>query len=347
MARPGPRNLITDVDGVLVGNAIAVAMRTGVTVVLPTQPTLAGVDVRGGAPGTRDTSALDPSCLVDRVDAVVLSGGSAFGLDAPSGAVSWLAARGRGFPAGGARVPIVPGAILFDLLNGGDKDWGEQPPYRALGYAACQDAAADFPLGNVGAGLGATAGALKGGLGSASAVALDGLQVGALVGVNSVGSTVIPGSSTLWAWALEQQGELGVQPPPTPARPGEPLGAADHDYVFDVALGANTTIAVVATNATLDKAQASRVALMAHDGIARAVSPAHTPFDGDTVFALATARRSLPDNSAAEIARIGAIAADCLARAIGRAVVAADSLGDMPSYRSLHGYALGGAAGLG
>ena len=165
--------------------------------------------------------------------------------------------------------------------------------------------------------------------------------------MNSVGSTVIPGSSTLWAWALEQQGELGVQPLPTPAPPGEPLDAADHDYVFDVALSANTTIALVATNATLDKAQASRVALMAHDGIARAVSPAHTPFDGDTVFALATARRSLPDNSAAEIARIGAIAADCLARAIGRAVVAADSLGDMPSYRSLHGHALGGAAGLG
>ena len=145
MAHPGPRNLITDVDGILVGNAVAVAMRTGVTVVLPTQPTLAGVDVRGGAPGTRDTSALDPSCLVDRVDAVVLSGGSAFGLDAPSGAVSWLAARGRSFPAGGARVPIVPGAILFDLLNGGDKDWGEQPPYRAPGLCGVPGCGRRFP----------------------------------------------------------------------------------------------------------------------------------------------------------------------------------------------------------
>ena len=347
MARPGPRNLITDVEGILVGNATEPRMRTGVTVVLPSRPTLAGVDVRGGAPGTRDIGGLDPSCLVERVDAVVLSGGSAFGLDAPSGVSSWLAARERGFPAGAARVPIVPGAILFDLLNGGDKDWGEEPPYRALGHAACENAAADFALGNVGAGLGASAGALKGGLGSASAVTDDGLQVGALVAANSVGSAVMPDSSTLWAWALEQQGELGGQPPPAPGRRGEPLAAADHDYTFDVSLGTNTTIAVVATNATLDKAQATRVALMAHDGIARAVSPAHTPFDGDTVFALASARRPLAENAAAEIARIGAISADCLARAIGRAIVAAESLGELPSYRSLHGHALGRGAGPG
>ena len=337
MARPGPRNLITDVDGILVGNAVEPAMRTGVTVVLPTAPTLAGVDVRGGAPGTREIDGLDPTCLVERVDAVVLSGGSAFGLDAPSGAASWLAARGRGFAAGAARVPIVPGAILFDLLNGGDKDWGEEPPYRVLGHAACEAAGADFALGNAGAGLGATAGALKGGLGSASALTDDGLQVGALVGVNSAGSVVMPGCATLWSWALEQQGELGGQPPPA-----RPLDATGHEYAFDSPLGANTTIAVVATNAALDKAQATRVALMAHDGIARAVVPAHTPLDGDTVFALATARRPMAENVAAEIARIGAIAADCLARAIGRAVVAADSLGDMPSYRSLHGHALAG-----
>lgn len=345
MARPGPRNLITDVEGFLVGNATEPRMRTGVTVVLPERPTLAGVDVRGGAPGTREISGLDPSCLVERVDAVVLSGGSAFGLDASSGVSSWLAARGRGFPAGAARVPIVPGAILFDLLNGGDKDWGEEPPYRALGRAACENAAADFALGNAGAGLGASAGALKGGLGSASAVTGDGLQVGALVAANPVGSAVMPDSSTLWAWALEQRGELGGQPPPPPGRRGQPLAAGHHDYTFDVPLGANTIIAVVATNATLDKAQATRVAVMAHDGIARAVSPAHTPFDGDTVFALASARRSIPLNVAAEIARIGAIAADCLARAIGRAIVAADSLGDLPSYRSLHGRALGGGPG--
>ena len=337
MARPGPRNLITDVDGILVGNAVEPAVRTGVTVVLPAAPTLAGVDVRGGAPGTREIDGLDPTCLVDRVDAVVLSGGSAFGLDAPSGAASWLAARGRGFPVGAARVPIVPGAILFDLLNGGDKDWGEEPPYRALGRAACEAAGAEFALGNAGAGLGATAGALKGGLGSASTLTDDGLQVGALVGVNSAGSVVMPGCATLWSWALEQQGELGGQPPPP-----RPLESAGHDYAFASPLGANTTIAVVATNATLDKAQATRVALMAHDGIARAVVPAHTPFDGDTVFALATARRPMAENVAAEIARIGAIAADCLARAIGRAVVSADSLGDMPSYRSLHGDALAG-----
>ena len=336
MARPGPRNLITDVDGILVGNAVESRMRTGVTVVLPVKPTLAGVDVRGGAPGTRGLSGLDPTCLVERIDAVALSGGSVFGLDAPSGAASWLAARGRGFPAGGARVPIVPGAILFDLLNGGDKDWGDEPPYRALGYAACESAAADFALGNVGAGLGTSAGALKGGLGSASLVADDGLQVGALVAANPMGSAVMPGCATLWAWALEQQGEFGGQPPPPTLEPADP------DYAVDSPLGANTTIAVVATNAALDKAQATRVALMAHDGIARAVVPAHTPFDGDAVFALATARRPLPDNVPAGVARIGAIAADCLARAIGRAMVAADSLGDMPSYRSRHGQALRG-----
>ena len=337
MARPGPRNLITDVDGILVGNAEESAARTGVTVILPTAPTLAGVDVRGGAPGTREIGGLDPTCLVERVDAIVLSGGSAFGLDAPSGVAAWLAARGRGFPVGAARVPIVPGAILFDLLNGGDKEWGEEAPYRALGNAACEHAGADFALGNAGAGLGATAGALKGGLGSASAVCEDGLQVGALAGVNPAGSVVMPGCSTLWSWAFEQDGELGGQP-----QPSEPVDAAAHDYAFDSPLGANTTIAVIATNATLDKAQATRIAIMAHDGIARAVVPAHTPFDGDTVFALATAKRPLPENAPAGIARIGAIAADCLSRAIGRAVVAADSLGDAPSYRSLHGDALVG-----
>ena len=286
MARPGPRNLITDVDGILVGNAVESRMRTGVTVVLSVKPTLAGVDVRGGAPGTRGLSGLDPTCLVERIDAVALSGGSVFGLDAPPGAASWLAARG---------------------------------------YAACESAAADFALGNVGAGLGASAGALKGGLGSASLVADDGLQVGALVAANPMGSAVMPGCATLWAWALEQQGEFGGQPPPPTLEPADP------DYAVDSPLGANTTIAVVATNAALDKAQATRVALMAHDGIARAVVPAHTPFDGDAVFALATARRPLPDNVPAGVARIGAIAADCLARAIGRAMVAADSLGDMPS----------------
>jgi L-aminopeptidase/D-esterase-like protein len=339
MARPGLRNLITDVEGILVGNASDSGARTGVTVVFPVEPTLAGVDVRGGAPGTREISGLDPSCLIERVDAVVLSGGSAFGLDAPSGVASWLAARGRGLSVGRARVPIVPGAILFDLLNGGDKDWGEESPYRALGHLACEHAAADFALGNVGAGLGATAGPLKGGLGSASAVTGDGLQVGALVAANPMGSAVMPGCATLWAWALEQQGEFGGQPLPV-----LPL-AGDHDYAFDAALGANTTIAVIATNAALDKAQATRAALMAHDGIARAISPAHTPYDGDTVFALATARRPLPDNAAAELARIGAIAADCLARAIGRAVVAADSLGDAPSYRARYGHALSGSVG--
>jgi len=183
----GPRNLITDVDGILVGNAQDARLRSGVSVVLCETPAMASVDMRGGAPGTRDTDLLDPACRVERVDGICLSGGSAFGLSAADGVMRWLAERGRGVAVGSAIVPIVPSAILFDLLNGGDKKW-EWPPYRELAYAACGNAGADFALGNHGAGLGARAGNLKGGLGSASAVdSVTGLQVGALVAVNAVG----------------------------------------------------------------------------------------------------------------------------------------------------------------
>ena len=333
MIEPGPTNLITDVEGVLVGNAEDERIWTGTTVVLCREPALAAVDVRGAAPGTRDTDLLDPTCLIERIDAIVLSGGSAFGLEAPSGVMNWLAERGRGFPVGSARVPIVPGAILFDLLNGGDKAWGAEPPYRELGRRAAASAGADFALGNAGAGYGARAGALKGGLGSVSAV--DGaLRVGALIAVNAFGGVTIPGTSTLWAWPFERAGELGGQPRPQPRT--EP----DLDYGFEAALGAQTTIGVVATNARLDKAQAKRVAMMAHDGLARAIRPAHTPFDGDTLFVIATGGRSSPSLVPAALGRLGMIAADCVTRAVGRAVVEAESLGDMPSYREQHGASL-------
>lgn len=328
MHRPGPGNLISDVDGIRVGNAEDHRVGTGVTVVLPDRPATAAVDVRGGAPGTRETDALDPTCLVERVDAVVLSGGSAFGLEAASGAMAWLRERGRGFAVGDARVPVVPTAILFDLLNGGDKEWGATPPYRRLARAACAAAAAGFPLGNVGAGVGAVAGDLKGGLGSASSVTPDGLRVGALAAANPYGSAVMPGSDAFWAWPFEQGGEFGGGRPD-----GSPTGKD-----FEVSgrpgagAGANTTIAVVATNASLDVAQALRVAIMAHDGIARAVRPAHTPFDGDTVFALATGDG--PHEGAARVAEIGMKAADCLSRAIARGVYAAETLGGVPGYRS-------------
>jgi L-aminopeptidase/D-esterase-like protein len=327
---PGQRNLITDVAGLSVGNAEDVRVRTGVTVVLPDRPAVAAVDVRGGAPGTRETDALDPTCLVETVDAVVLSGGSAFGLEAASAVLNWLAAQGRGFPVGTARVPIVPAAILFDLLNGGDKAWGETPPYAALARSACAASGRDFRLGNAGAGYGVKAGALKGGLGSASAVTPDGLEVGALVAVNAHGETVMPGETCFWAWALEQRDELGGQTPP---RRALPPGEAPMPASAPLGIGGNTTIGVVATNAALSRAEARRVAIMAQDGYARAIRPAHTPFDGDTVFVLATGVLAPPGSRAATVAMIGAIAADCVARAVARGVFAAETLGDLRGYR--------------
>jgi L-aminopeptidase/D-esterase-like protein len=325
MIRPGPRNLITDVPGIRVGNAEQAEHLTGVTVVLPDRPAIAAVDVRGGGPGTRETDALHPAALVERADAIALSGGSAFGLDAASGVSAWLAARGRGFQVGEARVPIVPAAILFDLLNGAPKDWGHMPPYRGLAMKACDAADFGFELGNAGAGMGAMAGALKGGLGSASAVGDDGLIVGALAAANPVGSVVMQGQSTMWAWMLEQEGELGDQTPPESPVSMEP----DLPEVLQAA--ANTTLVVVAVGERLTRAQAQRVAIMAQDGIARAVRPAHTPYDGDTVFVLSTGDGHPP--GPAEVARIGAIAADCTARAIARGVYEARSAGGRPSWR--------------
>ncbi|MBI1179186.1 MAG: peptidase T4 [Alphaproteobacteria bacterium] len=329
MIVPGPRNLITDLDGLSVGSAEDRGLRSGVTVLLPDRPMAMAVDVRGGGPGTRDTEALAADTLVKGFHGVVLSGGSVFGLAAADGVTGWLSARGVGLALGPRAVPVVPSAILFDLANGGDKGWGEANPYPALGRAACEAAGTDFALGNAGAGLGAKAGSLKGGLGSASAFAEDGLQVGALVAANPFGEVVIPGTAAFWSWPLELAGELGGRrPPETLPRPlasGFPAGPPTLS---------NTTIAVVATNLALDKAQAKRLAMMAQDGIARAVRPAHTPFDGDTVFALSTGALERPVEPLV-LARAGAMAADCLARAIARAVYEARTLGDKPGYRDL------------
>lgn len=327
MARPGPRNLITDVEGILVGHAVDEAVRSGVSVVLPDPPALASVDVRGGAPGTRETDALSPMCLVDRVDAIVLAGGSAFGLDAASGVMAALGVAGKGFAVGAHHVPIVPAAILFDLGNGGDKDWGMEPPYRRLGIAALAAAARDFPLGNVGAGYGAAAGRIKGGLGSASLVdEASGLQVGALVAANPVGSVLWPGSRRLLAAGIAGPAETGLQPA-APEEIGFELPAESR-------IGGHTCIGVVATNATLSKAEAQRIAMMAHDGLARAIRPVHTPMDGDTLFAIATGRIARGEPSGRALALIGAMAADCVTRAVARAVVAAESLGPWPAYAS-------------
>jgi L-aminopeptidase/D-esterase-like protein len=327
----GPRNLITDVPGLRVGHAEDRDGITGTTVVLAETPAVAAVDVRGGAPGTRETELLDPAALVSRVDAVVLSGGSAFGLDAASGVVERLAASGRGFAVRNVRVPIVPAAILFDLGFPGRQPWTAEPPYRRLGRAAFDRAGREFALGNVGAGLGAKAGRLKGGIGSASLCLADRITVGALVAVNSWGAVVRPDCGRFWAAELALAGEI----PPQPSLPSTPLDPADFTACAGASIAANTTIAVVATDAPLDKAGCRRLAIMAQDGLAQAVRPAHTPFDGDTVFALSTgvteAESGEPDP--VRLAVLGAAAASCLARAIMRAVVAAEPLGGFPSWR--------------
>ena len=319
-ARPGHRNLITDVPGLAVGQAQDAGLRSGVTVILPDERAVCACDVRGGGPGTRETDALAAENLVDAVDAVVLSGGSVYGLAAADGVTAWLGANGRGFGLvdvpGVPRSPVVPGAILFDLANGGDKAWGLEPPYRRLGIAAAEAAVADFELGTAGAGYGAMAGQLKGGIGSASVVTEDGLTVGAVVAVNSFGSVVAGDGRTFWAAPFEIGDEFG-------GLGGAGLAAQPDDWglaKLASAARANTTIAAVATDAALTPAQAKRVAVMAQDGLARAIRPIHSPFDGDVVFALSTARRPLAEPAALAVARIGALAADCLARAVARAV---------------------------
>jgi L-aminopeptidase/D-esterase-like protein len=319
-------NLITDVPGLKIGQAEDVAALTGVTVLYPDVAAVCGVDVRGGGPGTRESDALAPENLVDAIDALVLSGGSVYGLAAADGVASVLGARGRGFGLidlpGVPRSPVVPAAILYDLANGGNKGWGQDPPYRALGARALDAVSDRFELGAHGAGIGARAGQLRGGLGSASHRTADGIHVGAIVAVNCFGSVIMPGSEAFWAWPLEQNGEAGgVRPDPTLVVDGDDWGPAKAN---PAALGrTNTTIACVATDVALTPAQAKRVAQMASAGLARAIRPIFAPFDGDVVFAMSTAQQSLAEPTHFNIARIGALAADCLARAVMRGVYAA------------------------
>ena len=313
MIRPGARNLITDVAGLRVGNARDDKIKTGATVLVGDRPFTAAVHVMGGAPGTRETDLLAPDKTVQEADALVLSGGSAFGLDAASGVADALRAQGRGFVVGDQTVPIVPGAILFDLINGGDKDWARNP-YKRLGAEALAAAAEGFALGSEGAGTGALIADLKGGLGSASAV-WEGYTVGALVAVNALGRVTVGGGRQFWAAPCEMGGEFGG------------LGMAqefDPSEVPPVKGGAaqNTTIAIVATDAALTQAQATRMAVAAHDGLARAIYPSHTPMDGDLVFAAATGARALADPVGVPL-MLGHLAALCLSRAIARGVHAA------------------------
>lgn len=328
MAAPGPLNTICDVPGIRVGNAEDHALVTGATAVVPDAPAVAAVSVMGGGPGTRNTTVLGQGATMTHVHALVLSGGSAYGLDAPGGAMDWLKGQGVGFRMGTVRVPIVPGAIIFDLMTGGPKHW-EGSPWWSLGRAATAAAGPHFALGNAGAGMGARAGGLKGGLGSAS-LATERATIGALAVVNALGQVVVPGSSALWAWPFERNGEFGAAPPPVAPLP---------DLAFDFtpyAAGTNTTLGVIATDVALTRSEAERVATMAQDGIARAIRPAHSPLDGDTVFVLSTGARPLSD-PVAGVAEIGHLAADCLARAIARGVYEAGPLAGMPAYREVHG----------
>lgn len=327
MLRPGPLNLLTDVPGLAVGNATDEAVKTGVTVVRFPGGWTAAVDVRGGGPGVRETETLSPENGYAKLHGVTLSGGSVFGLGAADGVVAALSQAGEGFPVrpGAPLAPIVAGAVLYDLANGGGKAWGLEPPYRRLGQEALALADKTFALGAVGAGRGARAGLVQGGLGSASLDLGDGLVVGALAAVNPVGSVFMPDGETFWAWPFEIDGEFGGRVPTGPAGAVEPM--PDDSRLAGqgrLTQGANTTLAVVAVNADLTPAECKRVAMMAQDGLSRAIRPAHTPFDGDVVFAAASGAVALGEaERLRRIARIGSAAGDCLARAIARGVYAA------------------------
>jgi D-aminopeptidase len=327
------RNLITDVVGLKVGHADDQRLATGVTAIVFDEPAVVSIDVRGGGPGTREVDLLDPAATVDRIDAITLSGGSAFGLDVATGVQAYLREQGRGYAVGTARVPLVPSAILFDLLNGADKDWGRYPPYRDLAYAAAAAAGSDFVLGSVGAGLGATTVNYKGGIGSASATTADGCTVGALAAVNAAGSVTVGNGPWFWAAAFEQHKEFGGRGCPAPV-PEDALTVRTKG-----APRASTTLAVVATDAKLTKAQAKRFAIMAQTGLARAIYPVHTPLDGDVVFAAATGQRVLADPVFAFL-QLGVAAANAVARAIARGVYEAKPLpfaGALPGYRNKFG----------
>ena len=345
--RAGDKNLITDVPGLKVGNASDSTLKSGVTVLTAGSPFIASVDVRGGAPGTRDTELLAPDKLIEQINALVLSGGSAFGLDAASGVTDALRHQNIGFQVGPVQVPIVPTAIIFDLINGGDHQWRENP-YVALGAEAYKACASEFDVGTAGAGTGATTASMKGGLGSASLVLPDESVVGALVVVNPHGHVTVPGSKHFWAAPFETNREFGACGfPPIHDATSIPVNNKFQAYADMYGAdtqpplsphGMNTTIAIVATNAILSKAQLKRLAVAAHDGMARAIVPSHTPFDGDLVFSVSTSEHTTSE-AGSDVMLLGHAAAVCLSRAIARGVYHASSAeGDtLPSWQSLYG----------
>ncbi len=322
--RPGELNLITDVPGIRVGHATDERSQSGVTTLLGERPLAAGVDVRGGAPGVRETDTLAADGLVGQAHAIVLAGGSVFGLGAADGVATELSNTGIGLRllAHTRAIPIVPAAVLHDLGGAGDKHWAE-PPYRGLGVDSVRAAGRHFTLGRVGAGRGARAGQVAGGIGSASLDLGGGLIVGALVAVNSIGSAYYPDGRTPYAWPYEIDAEFGGARPERPAPLVDPAPAESRlAELGQLEPGTSTVIGVVAVSAALTGAECRRLAVMAHDGIARAVRPSHTPFDGDTIFAVASGSAALAIGGirAALVARLGSAAADCMARAIARGV---------------------------
>ena len=330
------KNLLTDIAGVSVGHAGDAALASGVTAILFDKPAVTSVDVRGGGPGTREDALLDPVSTVDAIDAITLSGGSAFGLDAGGGVQAWLAERGRGFRVRDAVIPIVTGAICFDLLNGGNKAWGRFSPYRDLGYAAAAAAGGDFALGSVGAGLGATTVNFKGGLGSASAATTAGVKVAALAVVNAVGSVTIGDGPWFWAAPFEVDGEYGGR--------GMPASFTPDMHKFRIKGGPdataveNTTLVVVVTDAILTKPQARRLAMIAQTGMARAIHPVHAPLDGDVVFAAATGAKLI--DPLFGLTELGMLAANVVARSIARGVYHAAALpfpGALPGWKDRFG----------
>lgn len=327
------KNLLTDIAGVQVGHADDPTIASGVTAILFDTPAVAAMDVRGGGPGTREGALLDLANTVEAIDGIALAGGSAFGLDAAGGIMGFMAERGRGFQVGSALVPIVPGAIVFDLLNGGNKNWGRFSPYRDLGYVAASAATSnDFALGSVGAGLGATTAGWKGGIGSASATTSNGVKVAALAVVNAAGSVIIGDGPWFWAAPFEVGAEFGGR--------GQPPSFTADMHELKLKGGAratpieNTTLAVVVTDAKLTKAQAKRLAIIAHTGFARSINPVHAPLDGDVLFAAATGEK--PVEGPIAITELGMQAANVTARAIARGVYEATALpfaGALPAWK--------------
>ena len=330
------KNLLTDISGVRVGHADDAALASGVTAVIFDKPAVATMDVRGGGPGTREGALLDLGNTVDHIHGIALGGGSAFGLEAGGGVQAWLAEQGRGLAVRGAIIPIVPGAIVFDLLNGGDKKWGRFTPYRELGYTAAAAAGTKFASGSIGAGLGATTANFKGGIGSASAVTSGGVRVGALAVVNAVGSVTVGDGPWFWAAPFEVNGEYGGRGLPPSFTPqmlamrlkgGAAATAIEH-----------TTLAVVVTDAVLTKPQAKRLAVIAQTGFARAIYPVHAPLDGDVVFAAATGEK--PIDPLIGLTELGMVAANAVARSIARGVYAATALpfpGALPAWQDRFG----------